>query len=121
MFQCMGSSPKNFNICMVWYCIFPKCKYLCKFNGNTNEFLNPIYLLRVKLTKKDKTNAQWSYKIKGALNQGFVKGEEFCWSYSFFFSMNLSLSNQIKHTDIVNQSEASKSELVSSLSVYESK
>ena len=37
------------------------------------------------------------------------------------FSMNLSLSNQITHTDIVNQSEASKSELVSSLSVYESK
>ena len=46
--------------------------------------------------------------------QGFVKGEEFCWSYSDFFSMNLSLSNQITHTDIVNQSEASKSELVSS-------
>ena len=45
----------------------------------------------------------------GALNQGFVKGEEFCWSYSFFFSMNLSLSNQITHTDIVNQPEASKS------------
>ena len=43
--------------------------------------------------------------------QGFVKGEEFCWSY------NLSLSNQITHTDNVNQSEASKIEF----SVYESK
>ena len=36
-------------------------------------------------------------------------------------NMNLSLSNQITHTDIVNQSEASKSEIVSALSVYESK
>ena len=31
---------------------------------------------------------------------------------SWLFSMNLSLSNQITHTDFVNQSEASKSELV---------
>ena len=54
--------------------------------------------------------------LNAYINQGFVKGGEFC-----FFYMNLSLSNQIKNTDIVNQSEASKSELVSSLSLYESK
>ena len=50
--------------------------------------------------------------------QGFVKERN--WSYCDFFSESL-LSNQITHTDIVKQSEASKSELVSSLSVYENK
>ena len=33
--------------------------------------------------------------------QGYVKGEEFCWSYCDFF-LWISLSNQITHTDIVN-------------------
>ena len=35
--------------------------------------------------------------------------------------MNLYLLNQITHTDIVNQSDASESEFFSSLSVHESK
>ena len=48
--------------------------------------------------------------------QGFVKERN--WSYCDFFSESL-LSNQITNTDIVKQSEASKSELVSSLFVNE--
>ena len=40
------------------------------------------------------------------LGQGFVKGEEFLLVILLLFSMNLSLSTQIKHTDIFNQSES---------------
>ena len=52
------------------------------------------------------------------LVQGFVKGEEFCWSYPDYFSKLFFVKpNHI----LLNQSEASMRELVSSLSAFESK
>ena len=54
-------------------------------------------------------------------NQGFVIGEEFFGSLCDFFLL-ISFCQNKSHTDIfVNQSEASTSELVSSLSAFESK
>ena len=51
------------------------------------------------------------------------KGEEFRWSYPYYFSKSFFVKpNHTLIADILfNQSEASKSQLVSSLSAYESK
>ena len=47
------------------------------------------------------------------LDQGFVKGDEFCWSYFYFFFYESRFVKPNQLIDIVNQSEASNSELKS--------
>ena len=64
---------------------------------------------------------RWKKKKKQTKSQGFVKGEEFHWSYPLLLLKIIFCQTKAQMDILFNQSEASTSQLVSSLSVYESK